>query len=82
MLEVVLNLLEVLEGVRCVLWVLEVVLHMLEAVEGARGSGSYALLYARDRRRCALYAEVARLAKRFLPDGSDSRPSRQGFFGL
>ena len=59
----------------CVLWVLEVVLHMLEAVEGVRSSGSYALLYARGRRRCALYAEVARLAKRFLPDGSDSRPS-------
>jgi len=39
-----------------------IVLHMLEAVEGARG-----------RRRCALYAEVARLAKRFLPDGSDTR---------
>jgi len=51
------------EGVLCVLWVLEAVLHMLEAEEGARGSGSYALLYARGRRRCALYAEVARLAK-------------------
>jgi len=44
-------------------WRVLCVLLCVEAVEGARG-----------RRRCVLYAEVARLAKRFLPDGSDSRP--------
>ena len=48
-------------GGRALLWVLEGVLHVLEAVEGARG-----------RRRCALYAEVARLAKRFFPGSHPS----------